>query len=230
MRRFGVELKRTAFGLDPWRDFETMLKPVVEPVILDIGANLGQTSRRLAKMLPKARIWAFEPNAEIFPTLIRNLQPFPNVTPMNSALGASEATGNLKLTRASMHASLLQYDRPGGADTILKEASVQIRTADQFAEKEQLECIHLLKTDTQGYELHVLNGAAGLFHERKIRAVFVEVMFIDYYREQAEFHEIYALLRSHGLYLSGFYNVVREGGLHMQWADALFLLPDSAIK
>jgi FkbM family methyltransferase len=227
LRRFGVEVKRTAFGLDPWLDFETLLKPAAQPVILDIGANLGQTSARLARMLPGARIWAFEPNAEIFPELVRNLAPFGNVTPINAALGAAEATASLKLTRVSMHASLLEYDRPGGADTILKETSVQVKTADEFAEKEKLARIHLLKTDTQGYELHVLNGAARLFRERRIQAVFVEVVFIEYYRKQAEFHEIYALLRGHGFYLSGFYNVVREGGLHMQWADALFLLPDA---
>jgi FkbM family methyltransferase len=226
LRGFGVELKRTAYGLDPWLDLEALLAPTREPTILDIGANLGQTTRQLAAISPGARIWAFEPNSEIFPELVRNVAGLPRVTPVNAALGAAEATASLKVTGASVNASLLAYNRPTGIDSVKKELSVSVKTLDDFAEKEHLANIHLLKTDTQGYDLQVLSGAARMFRERRIRAVFAEVLFTRFYQEQAEFHEIYALLHGHGLRLSGFYNIARETGLDIDWADALFVLPE----
>jgi len=225
-RRFGIEIKRTAFGLDPWLDLKTLLEGAREPVILDIGANVGQTTRELAAILPRARIWAFEPNPEIFPQLVRNVGNLPRVTPVNAALGAAETTANLKITRVSVNASLLDYERTQGTDGVLREAVVQVKTVDDLAEKEGLRHIHLLKTDTQGYDSQVLKGAERMFRERRIQAVFVEVMFTRFYRQQTEFDEIYALLHGSGLYLSGFYNVAREHGRHIDWADALFIHPE----
>ncbi|HEY2343831.1 MAG TPA: FkbM family methyltransferase [Chthoniobacteraceae bacterium] len=225
LRRFGVEIKRTAYGLDPWLDLAALLAPAKEPTILDIGANLGQTTRQLAEISPGARIWAFEPNGEIFPKLMQNVAGLPRVTPVNAALGSAEATASLKVTGATVNSSLLDYDRPTGIDSVKKELSVSVKTIDDFAEKENIARIDLLKTDTQGYDLHVLNGAARMFQERRIQAVFAEVMFTRFYREQAEFHEIYSLLYGHGLRLSGFYNVARETGFDIDWADALFVLP-----
>ncbi len=225
-RRFGIEFKRTAYGLDPWLDMQTLFGETPEPVILDIGANVGQTTRQLAKLLPRARIWSFEPNAEIFPRLSKNVADLPRVTAINAALGAEEATANLKITGASVNASFLEYERTGGTDAVRKEIPVEVRTIDGFVEKEKIERVHLLKTDTQGYDAHVLKGAERMFRAGRIRAVYVEVNFTRFYKQQAEFHELYTQLRDYGLYLSGFYGVVRELGLAIDWADALFLNPE----
>jgi hypothetical protein len=83
-----------------------------------------------------------------------------------------------------------------------------------------------LKTDVQGYDLKVFEGAKDLFENNRIFAVFCEINFHKMYEKQSDFEEIYSFLRKYGFFLSGFYDAVREQGFHIHWVDALFVRPD----
>jgi hypothetical protein len=50
------------------------------PLILDIGANVGQFASTMAFLLPQARIFSFEPNPMAFELLMRNMRPHRHVT------------------------------------------------------------------------------------------------------------------------------------------------------
>jgi hypothetical protein len=51
---------------------------------------------------------------------------------------------------------------------------VQVVRLDDWCEQANLQHVDLLKVDTEGFDLQVLQGAEGLFRQRRVRFVFVE--------------------------------------------------------
>ena len=111
----------------------------------------------------------------------------------------------LTVTLVPLHAS--EASRTGLSET------VQITTLDQFCADEAVERIDLLKIDTEGHEMDVLQGAAQCLREDRIFAIQVEFgetflptryHFCDLYDLLSPQYKIYRILR-HGLYeLSGY--------------------------
>jgi len=56
--------------------------------IIDGGSYIGISALALAKMFPKSRIFAIEPDPENFDLLVRNTADTPNIIPINKALMA----------------------------------------------------------------------------------------------------------------------------------------------
>jgi FkbM family methyltransferase len=67
-----------------------VLRP--EPVIFDVGANIGLFSLFALEEWAAARVVAFEPIPEIFGVLQENLRPYPTATAVPAALGATNGT------------------------------------------------------------------------------------------------------------------------------------------
>ncbi len=147
------------------------------PVFFDVGANVGDYSDCLLKQFPHASIYAIEPHPRNFERLSARLAPHPNAQPLNFAVGSSNGTINL-YDRAdfdgSSHASIF----PGVISEIHKQRAnvteVPIRTLDEIAQEKSIEFIDLLKIDTEGNELAVLEGAKSLLEAAKIRFIHFE--------------------------------------------------------
>lgn len=58
-----------------------------EFTFLDIGAHIGYFSVLCAECCPKAKIYAFEPNDELFKILKENTSKYPNIHLINAAIG-----------------------------------------------------------------------------------------------------------------------------------------------
>lgn len=89
-----------------------------EPVILDVGANIGLFTLFAAQKWPGARIFSFEPMPDIFDVLRKNTGHLPGVTLHNTALGAEKQF--LPMTYYPNYTMIRR--RPGrrpGADCIL---------------------------------------------------------------------------------------------------------------
>ena len=67
---------------------KTHLPGCVPSVIFDVGANNGSTAISLAASFPEATVYAFEPVAETYRTLVQNTSTHRRVRPFNLALGA----------------------------------------------------------------------------------------------------------------------------------------------
>jgi FkbM family methyltransferase len=225
LRTLGVEIKHFDFGLDPWADLSELFRGKQAKVLFDVGANRGQTSLQMAAILPGAKILAFEPNPEVFPELQRAVADLPQVTAHPIAFGAEQTRIPLNICASSLNTSLLHYSREDGKDRIVQQVEVAVDTVDHFCIEHGIDSIDLLKTDVQGYDLKVFQGAKGMLETGRIHAVFCEVNFHKLYDGQCSFEEIYAYLKSYGFYLSGFYDAVREDAYHIYWVDALFVRP-----
>jgi FkbM family methyltransferase len=225
-RTFGVEIKRFEFGLDPWADIKSIFHARPPELLFDVGANRGQTSVQLATILPDPKIMAFEPNPNVFSELQRSVARFPQVSPVQMALGEQKRRITLNLCASSVNSSVLRYSREDGADRIVDTVEVEMNTLDHFCAERGIESIDLLKTDVQGYELEVFKGAKSMLESNGIQAVFCEVNIHKLYDGQCSFEEIYTYLKGYGFNLCGFYSIVREDGWHIHWADALFIRPE----
>jgi len=226
LRPLGIEIKRFDFGLDVWADLSDLFRRKQAKVLFDIGANSGQTSMQLAAILPAPKIMAFEPNPNVFQELQRNIAHMRQVMAIPLALGEAQTQIPLNICGSAMNTSVLRYSREDGTDRIVRKVEVEMDTVDHFCLENGIESIDLLKSDVQGYDLKVLQGAKWSLERRRVQAVLCEVNFAKMYDGQCTFEELYAYLNNYGFSLSGFYDAVREDAYHIHWVDALFIRPE----
>ncbi len=121
--------------------------------MVDIGANIGVDTLSAALAVGSAgTVLCFEPSPRIFTYLRENiaLNDLKNVTPFNVALGASEGTVAFDLSASDPQARVLEH---GTQQVPLK------RLDDMLEAAGNINTIHFLKIDVEGYELEVFRGA-----------------------------------------------------------------------
>jgi hypothetical protein len=99
---------------------------------------------------------------------------------------------------------------------------VDVETVDHFCEEHQIRRIDILKSDTEGYDLEVLNGARGMLQSGSVRLVYFEVNFADKFVGQGSFGQQYDLLETCGFRFVSFYEMFRQNKV-AAWADAVFV-------
>lgn len=186
-----------------------------QDVILDVGANVGQTIIGLRRHIGSPRILAFEPVAATFAELSKHTANTPNVKCFRQALGAEP--GSLTIhhhaTRSSMSSFHPWWEAKSSED-------VPVSTVDAVLESEGIDRVHLLKIDTEGYEMEVLKGAAGALGDGRIAIIQVEVGLDPRVWAWTCFEDVRQLLAPAGYFLHGFYekNLVRAAP-HPQWQN-----------
>lgn len=165
--RFGVEWNQDIRYLLNGKDLE---------LVIDVGANIGQTVHEVLKYFPKTRIYCFEPVPSTFEELTEETRPYPNVFPFNIALGDEVST--LPMTaRTLAQQNTLVFNADALKESNIEIIEVQVDTLDQFCLKEKINRINLLKIDTEGYEMKVLKGAEKLLSAGRIDYLIVECDF-----------------------------------------------------
>jgi FkbM family methyltransferase len=189
-------------------------------VILDVGANQGQTSRVFAAAFPQTEIHAFEPVTATHAILLQQVRSLPRVRTHQVALGAQDGTALMEAEPGSGSNRLVTVAPAPDSPT----ESVPLRRLDTFCAEHGLDAISLLKTDCEGYDLAVLQGAESLLRSGRIACVYCEVNFRRDGRH-GDFFAIESYLRDLGYgfyalydYSSREYDVPREG-----FANALFV-------
>ena len=111
----------------------------------------------------------------------------------------------------------------------METSLVDVVTIDAFCKNNAVSHIHLLKTDTEGYELNVLKGASDMMKRNAIQFVYVEVFFNENYIGQSSFGDIYNFLLENGFALVRFYDVLYTNDGVASKTDALFINKNFAI-
>lgn len=231
-RACGVEMFRTRpYGVDAMRDIQKIHRHRPLETVFDVGANEGQTALEFVRHFPSAQIHSFEPFPATFDRLVGKTAAYPNIKPVQAALGEAPGHQNLYLTDYSCTHSLLRT--AASAETYLGdlvktagELQVPLLTIDGYCQTASLTHIDLLKLDAQGYELKILSGSRRFLEERRISLVLTEVNFVQLYEEQAFFHQVYETLLQQGFQLVGLYDLNYRAGPVLSWCDALFVNAD----
>jgi FkbM family methyltransferase len=208
-------------GRDPLEDIRALLDAVPRPVVFDVGANVGQSVATFRQLLPGCTIHSFEPGPDAFGALEAATKGLRNVHLVNAGVGCRSGRSILLENKFSDLSSLL---RPGSVTEwgpVVAETEIRVTTVDDYCATHTIDRIDLLKIDTQGYELEVLRGAAGMSAAGKIGLVYMEVIFSDMYQDLPPFDVLYRFLLDSGFRLVALYNFqMRDQAA--SWCDALF--------
>lgn len=197
-----------------------------KPVIVDVGANKGDTVARFIETFPTAEVWALEPHPDTFAGMAQRFAGSPRVRPRRLALSSRAGTSTMhSYTNAAINA--LSPIAQGAEElidgSVVASAAVEVelQSLRQFCANEGLEQIDILKLDTQGHELEILQGERELLRSGKVRFILVELLFSPLYATQARAGEVIGLLESCGFKLFDFYDFVYDKRIGLKWGDAL---------
>jgi FkbM family methyltransferase len=164
--------------------------------VFDVGANVGFLSWQFLKVFRNAAIYAFEPDPVPFGTLQATHGANPRVRVFRIAAADKEGEVAFRQRGVSCNSSLC--DMAGGSSKDGGQTiKVKATTLDRFCAEESITHIDLLKTDTEGADLLVLNGAKGILGQGGIEVAMAEVLFVPIYKGQATFDEIARFLRAY---------------------------------
>jgi FkbM family methyltransferase len=181
-------------------------------VVVDVGARWG-AGERWRPFGPRVRVIGFDPDEE---ECARLAAEEPDVSYVPLALGSRSGPATLYRTVDPACSSLypaiagladerpaLEVVRPDG------EESVTIATLDDWLSSSAFDQVHVLKLDTQGSELGVLEGAErGL---ADVRVLEIEVELNPIYEGQPLFGDVDRFLRDRGFVLWRLGNLVHYG-------------------
>lgn len=224
IRRFGYDLIQynpSRTGNDSMADICRFLRGTPTPMLLDVGANVGQTVESLRSAFPRATIHAFEPAGPAFESLSKVCAGQAGTRAWNVGVGAEPGRLALNENSASVMSSFLPLGEHGWGEVVTRR-EVDVVTLDQFARDQGIAHIDLLKSDTQGFDFQVLQGARGLLEAGRISLVFFEYTFSRQYQGIAPFHQAHALLAGAGYELAAFYRPFVERDI-ISWMDVLFI-------
>jgi FkbM family methyltransferase len=150
-------------------------------LIIDIGANVGQYSKRLL-MLTNAKVIAFEPLPMAFTKLLEMKSAYPDrffpiqkgVGSINSALDLHYGDDCSQIASFSENAKKIDYVRQSNVNVI----NVDVVSLDNFLDTFQdfdTQSIDLLKIDAEGLEYEILLGAKSTILKRKPKFIQFEV-------------------------------------------------------
>ena len=174
------------------------------PVVFDVGAHVGETALYLRRFFPRSAIHSFE----FVPATARQLQvnvlAWPTIRVHVQALGDASETLQVPLQSFSKVNSLRFAGTPAGLLPPADMLTVAVTTLDAFCATHGITRIDLLKIDAEGFDLKVLQGAAGLIAKGQVPFVFTEITFEDIDAQQ-QFGPLHRYLTDHGYHLCGFY-------------------------
>jgi len=144
------------------------LEPTGNPLVVDVGANVGQFATATKLLCPGSHVVSFEPDPTVFSLLQENIGQLPDIRAHCLALGNS--TEILALHRHAL--SVMSSLRPDGDGYDPKRTvDVHVVRLDDVLPGD--ETIDILKVDVEGFELDVLKGSIDAL--RRTRYLLVEL-------------------------------------------------------
>lgn len=211
-------------GIDWVEDAGTLLGRV--ETIFDIGANRGQTSKRLARRFPEAQLHCFEPTPQSFLVLKERLQQVSrNAHCHQLAFGAADKQAAFQLREHHEANSFLNTESSVQETNAklrpVKFETVEMRSLDRYCQ--DLPQLDILKINAEGYDLEILKGGASLLEARRIRLILAEVLFQPLFVGQPDPGDFLAFLKPRGYHLAGLYEPAYHPSGCLLWAQGLFL-------
>jgi FkbM family methyltransferase len=150
------------------REYDFDLPAFSPQTIVDAGANIGISALYFANKYPDAKVFAVEPEPSNYQALVKNVAPYPNVTPIHCALWKKD--GEVSLRPGSEHPG------PDGkwAFQVHEAGRIRVRamTIQSLISAMNIDSIDLLKMDIEGAEQEVFESSDWL---DRVRVLVIEL-------------------------------------------------------
>ncbi|MGV7234723.1 MAG: FkbM family methyltransferase [Nitrosomonadaceae bacterium] len=194
--------------------------------VFDVGANKGRWTAKYSQEIPGAHFVLFEAN----PNHKRPTNLAKHHLWFNAVLSSPD-------TKEVDFYSNASSSCPGTGDSYYKEStyhynnctplSLPTTTLDALVETHTLNPPHLMKLDTQGSELDILNGAKNTLEHVDI--IVTETPILPYNKGAPTFNDYVMLLNDHGFVPVGVDDTIFANGL-LTHLDLVFLKKDIKLK
>ena len=140
----------------------------------DIGAHFGFYTLLLAELAgERGKVFAFEPNTELLPSLRKTVQPLANVELCEIALSDRDGKVNLFVPEDASMASLANWTNGNAGD--VHEISCQMSCLDDLVEAGKLPVPQFIKCDVEGAELSVFKGGINMLNRTDAPIILFEI-------------------------------------------------------
>jgi len=138
-------------------------------ILFDIGANVGDYSKKVSEKYPESTIYSFEPSKYTFELLANNVKQNKRIKPVNVGFGEYEEKKTLySNTNGSGMASLYNRDLKNIGIEFNQSEIAEIASLDNWVKLNKV-IPDYIKIDVEGSEFSVLKG--GVKTLRNVKAV-----------------------------------------------------------
>jgi FkbM family methyltransferase len=181
---------------------EVILSKYENPVIFDVGANVGNYSNSIKSLSPKSVLYSFEPHPKTFEVLNECSKKY-GYFAFNLALGKEKSILKLydyeKEVAGTEHASMFIETFENHYKEKVTSFDVNVHTLDEFVKEKGVSKINLLKIDTEGNDFNVLLGSKESLKNEIIDIIHFEFNSMNVY-SRVFFRDFFELLESYNLY------------------------------
>jgi FkbM family methyltransferase len=126
-----------------------------DPIVVDVGANVGQFTNAIKLLYPGARVIAFEPDPDVFQDLRLNTATLGQIELHNVALGAEFAT---LLFHRHLLSGMSSFTPIAEASLLKGSLALEVKRMDDVISDDIAP--DLVKIDVEGHELETVRGAS----------------------------------------------------------------------
>ena len=143
------------------------------PVVFDVGANVGCWSEGLLQAIPSARVFMFDPSPGCHAAI--QDKALPGVKLFQCALGDVAGQMTYYSSSPTDGTASLHVRRDTPFETFrYTQSTVAVRTLDEIIDTEKIDFVDFMKMDIEGHELFALKGAQRALTAGKIGALSFE--------------------------------------------------------
>lgn len=178
-----------------FKEFDSIYKILInkESLIIDVGANKGQSIERFLK-LKDPKIYSFEPSEKSFKILKKKFESNKYCILNNFALGENKKE---ELFFEYENDELNSFNSIKNSNNMkVTKKKILVDTLDNYSKRNNFQYINLLKIDTQGYEENVLKGSINFIKQNKIDIIELELILGNYYEKFTSFYNIEKILKN----------------------------------
>lgn len=190
------------------------------PVIFDIGANIGQSVFWFHKEFPKSDIYAFEPFPVTYKTLLKNIPKNKSIVAFNC--GISNRNANMNVKPYSKNEGTAKIEETSSKDGIV----IECKTIDAFVRDNKIEMVDIIKIDTEGHEILVIDGARELLSNGRVKNIIIEASIFVNNGQHTILDDISRELAQYKYKIKSFYDLSHKNNGQLNYMNVHFVKVD----